>query len=323
MNCYNTTSLLLLAAIFLPSLAFITPNVNIAIIGKQKQKLHSTLAVTTKNHDDNNNSNDDVDSNQRSIEQLKQSLIDLSHITKRGFYASSKQHSKVKEIINHLTLLNPTIEPASAYYDNNNSQSSNEGIASIEGKWTLLYTNAPDITSLDPNTSIFPIKLPSSAKLGRIGQECDILKSTISNVIEWKRPDWVDNVLLSKSITPSNDDNNDDIDDGGRILQKVVCEAKAFPKEPNIVQLNLVGFELLGETSTSDNNNTKPRSISPKDILMKGPAELLKRRPIQLRGPLKAPFGRFEILFLDDQMRIIKTGQGYLAVNIREEEAWF
>jgi hypothetical protein len=56
--------------------------------------------------------------------------------------------------------------------------------------------------------------------------------------------------------------------------------------------------------------------------LKDGPARLLKNNPVKLRGPLKAPFGKFEILYLDEDMRIIKTGQGYYAVNIRGE-VWF
>ncbi len=255
--------------------------------------------------------NVDSDSVHTKIDQLKQSLIELSQSTKRGFFASSSQRAEASDIIKNLALLNPTKEPAIAYYDSDveSSEYGNE-TPSIEGKWTLIYTNAPDITSLDPNTSLFPIKLPTSAKLGRIGQECDASKSTISNVIEWKRPDWLSNIA-SASYSQNNDD---------RILQKVVCEAKAFPKEPNIVQLNLVGFELLGDTSSDRDSDTKNNSIL--STIMKGPAELLKRNPIQLKGPLKAPFGRFEILFLDEQMRIIKTGQGYLAVNIRDD-IWF
>lgn len=250
------------------------------------------------------------DSVNKKIEQLKQSLIELSQSTKRGFFASSSQRAEASDIIKNLALLNPTKEPAIAYYDND-AKSSEYGMEtpSIEGKWTLLYTNAPDITSLDPNTSLFPIKLPTSAKLGRIGQECDASKSTISNVIEWKRPDWLSNMA-------SNSQNDD------RILQKVVCEAKAFPKDPNIVQLNLVGFELLGDTSSVQDKDSDKQSNTILSTIMKGPAELLKRKPIQLKGPLKAPFGRFEILFLDEQMRIIKTGQGYLAVNIRDD-IWF
>ena len=35
-------------------------------------------------------------------------------------------------------------------------------------------------------------------------------------------------------------------------------------------------------------------------------------------------FGTFEILYLDEEMRIIRTGQNYLAVNTRiRDDEWF
>lgn len=259
---------------------------------------------------------------------LKKSLLELSYETKRGFFASSTQRSKAKDIIEKLGSLNPTLEPASSYYSKENKL---EGYdidfdkPTITGQWTLVYTNAPDITSLDPNTNFIPSILPPSAKLGRIGQDCDATKSTISNVIEWTRPDWVNSFIQDDMKKGSNN----------RILQKVVCEARANPKEPNIVELELVGFELLGELDEKKVNETNEKEkgqgilsflqsgISPQDFILKGPPALLKRNPIQLRGPLKSPFGRFKILYLDDVIRIIRTNQGYFAVNIRNDKSWF
>ena len=128
-----------------------------------------------------------------------------------------------------LASLNPALEPASAYYTIGDKTTSGSE-ASIAGKWTLIYTNAPDITSLDPNTNRVPNLVPPNAKLGRIGQECNADKATISNVIEWGKPDWLNNIIASTSS-----DKSDQINSKDRILQKVVCEAKAYPKEPNIV----------------------------------------------------------------------------------------
>lgn len=276
---------------------------------------------------------DDVEESER--QRLKESLIDLSTETKRGFYASSTQRTRANELIESLARINPTKEPASAYYDSQTNIVDDSIMSdrtkvdvTISGKWTLMYTNAPDITSLDSGTNLLP-SIPN-AKLGRIGQECNEIESTISNVIEWKKPDWVNKVF---NLSTNNQDFAADKNSESRILQKVVCEAKASPKEPFIVNLDLVGFELLGDTSIGEQNDTsetngsslqsllsKPLSL---DRLFNGPAEILNLNPVRLRGPLKAPFGKFEILYLDTEMRIIKTGQGYYAVNVRENEMWF
>ena len=245
---------------------------------------------------------------------LKLSLLFISQDTKRGFAASSSERQEVADIITELSELNPTTEPAAPYYEDKNY--SYDG-PSLSGKWTLIYTNAPDITSLDPSTSSSFIPAPPpSAKLGRIGQECDPSQSTISNVIEWKRPDWLDSILKTDNASE------------GRVIQKVVCEAKASPEKPNVVNLQLVGFELLGETGKDDADTQQPDSPFPwlpsvSSLLNEGPAAIFSKNPVSLRGPLKAPFGQFEIKYLDDEMRIIKTGQGYYAVNMRESQPWF
>ena len=55
------------------------------------------------------------------------------------------------------------------------------------------------------------------------------------------------------------------------------------------------------------------------------PAGLLSINPVDLKGPLNPPFGQFEILYLDEDFRMIKTGQNFLAVNqrIQPGEEWF
>ena len=166
--------------------------------------------------------------------------------------------------------------------------------STLAGKWTLIYTDAPDITSLD-------IEGPfSTAKLGRIGQECN--PPTIKNVIEWTRPDWPSFLPFSGK-------------ESSRVLQKVCCEGTASKDNPLAVDLKLVGLEISGEDGAADDNINPFRS--------NGPATLLEKNPVNLKGPLSAPFGKFEIIYLDDDMRITKTYQGFYAVNIRENTEWF
>eukprot|EP00979_Chaetoceros_neogracilis_P017316 scaffold10203_cov272-Chaetoceros_neogracile.AAC.15 len=281
---------------------------------------------------------------------LKLSLLFQAQETKRGFQAIPSQRDEISTIISQLAALNPTSQPAAAYYPGQNNLEEHQDIS---GKWTLQYTDAPDITSLDPtlgndanlNNGITIPSPPPLSKLGRIGQECDAVAGTIVNVIEWKQPDfidWFDKVNKSDD----SDSPSDDGTSGPRVLQKVVCEATADPARPKQVDLQLVGFELVGETEDRGNRQSSesedngdgsgsgtrdfnpfnpfglPLPFSSLEDLKDGPARLLKNNPVKLRGPLKAPFGKFEILYLDEDMRIIKTGQGYYAVNIRGE-VWF
>lgn len=76
---------------------------------------------------------------------LKDDLIALADKTRRGFSASRAERNKMKRIVDELSKYSPTDEPAAAYYEDTTS---NYG-SSLSGKWTLIYTDAPDITSLE------------------------------------------------------------------------------------------------------------------------------------------------------------------------------
>lgn len=138
--------------------------------------------------------------------------------------------------------------------------------------------------------------------MGRIGQECN--PPSIKNVIEWERPSWAASLPFSGK-------------ESSRVLQKVCTEGTATPDNPKAVDLKIVGFELEG--ISGDNDNASDGGFS----LLRGPASLLENNPVSLRGPLAAPFGKFEILYLDNDMRITKTYQGFYTVNIREDDEWF
>ncbi len=143
----------------------------------------------------------------------------------------------------------------------------------------------------------------SVATLGRIGQECK--PPTIKNVIEWKRPEWAANLPFSGT-------------DDSRVLQKVVTSASASPNKPTIVELKLAGFE-VSTPDSDDQEEDLSQAIQNKGLI----AGLLQSRPVNIEG-LKAPFGQFEILYLDDELRIILT-RGYVAVNLRmsRDNEWF
>mmetsp|Transcript_1033 Transcript_1033/g.2243 ORF Transcript_1033/g.2243 Transcript_1033/m.2243 type:complete len:380 (-) Transcript_1033:114-1253(-) len=259
------------------------------------------------------------------VQSLKQELYDLASKTNRGFTANAMERRAVSEIVFDLARFNQSREPAQDYYHdgrgvnsgsgNGSGSGSNMPSNSVKGKWQLIYTDAPDIVSLDSSKNPF-----STAKLGRIGQECS--PPYIKNVIEWFRPDWAKDLPYSGT-------------DESRVLQKVVTAASATPTKPMVVDLKVAGFELEagmdvdddhhdhhdGLTTAKDNNDWMSRIR--KDGL---PAGLLSLNPVDLKGPMNPlPFGQFEILYLDEEVRMIRTGQNYLAVNrrLKQEEEWF
>jgi hypothetical protein len=103
-------------------------------------------------------------------------------------------------------------------------------------------------------------------------------------------------------------------------LQKVVTEGASTPADNPTVDLKLVGLEISGTNGSMEETNSGLINS-----LLNGPAALFEQNPIKLQGPLKGPFGKFDILYLDDEMRITKTYQGYYTVNVRQEKGneWF
>lgn len=239
------------------------------------------------------------------VQRLKSELMDLADRTKRGFNASGADKRKAKEIVESLQRLQTIPDPARSYYDPSATSSITADYetinTSISGKWTLIYTDAPDITGLDTSRNPF-----STAKLGRIGQECS--PPYIKNVIEWVRPDWAKDLPFSGS-------------DDSRILQKVVTSGSAAPSKPTFVDLKVAGLELIAGESDGDSSNVV-ETIQNQGLA----AGILSINPVDLKGPLNPPFGRFEILYLDEEFRAIRTSQNFLAVNrriVNEEDEWF
>jgi len=255
---------------------------------------------------------------------LKLDLVEIADRTSRGFYASSDDKKKANEIIDSLQRLKPTRDPARDYYEPSSissvtsvSESSNNDDSNsnrISGKWELVYTDAPDITGLDSSRNPF-----STAKLCRIGQECS--PPYIKNIIEWKRPDWAINLPFSGS-------------NESRILQKVVTSGVSTPNNPTFIDLKIIGLEVkagnaIEKEENNDNNDPKSSMITGvvENIQKEGiPVVILSQNPVDLNGPLQAPFGRFEILYLDDEFRITRTNQNFITVNRRinkKEAEWF
>ena len=115
------------------------------------------------------------------------------------------------------------------------------------------------------------------ARLGRVGQE--ITADSIVNVIEWVPND------LARTFLGA--DGNDSVE------QRVIL---AYTKTGDAVDCRLKGVGL------------RPRQVLAKKV---------RKRPLDLVGPADLPFGAFDVLFNDGDLRVVKTRQGYFAVNVK------
>lgn len=268
--------------------------------GKSSTSSSTPVADAPKQNKDSYTNKDDMSVADRVLlTQAKDELKSLAKLTQRGFDATKSQKLRARDLVKTMAkYYDPMSEPLCSFYERSDRDPYPDG-PTFAGKWTLVYTDAPDITGLGKSSIANPF--PAS-KLGRIGQEC--LPPFVNNVIEWKRPDWAKNLPLSGS-------------DGSRVIQKVRCEATAKKEEPRFADLKLVGVEFAGDVERLSSAKDEDRRN------LDGPAAYLEENPVEWRGPVKAPFGRIEVMYLDDEIRAVKTMQGYIAVNIRNKVDWF
>jgi PAP_fibrillin len=255
---------------------------------------------------------------------LKRQLIDLGAATDCGFRARPVDRKRARDLISELSIFASVAEPARDYYNDKSTtldapsdtvlESDSIAAPTLRGQWTLIYTDAPDITSLSSTNPW--------AELGRIGQDCSA-PPIIQNVIEWKRPSWASNLPWSGS-------------DQSRVLQKVITRGSARSSRPTTVDLAVAGLALqsrrsiadVSERSEADSTAINKDGLSRllESIQREGLiAGLLQNREVDLRGPWNPPLGSFEILYLDDDFRITRTNQNYVAVNTRVDpgDEWF
>jgi hypothetical protein len=261
---------------------------------------------------------DDVES--AATERLKQEFIDLSSEASRGFKATPAQRERAKKILEDLSRRNPTPDPARDYFSPSPpaGYEPNSGSPSLSGKWTLIYTDAPDILGLGTAPS-FGL---AAADLGRIGQECD--PPFVKNVIEWKKPAWTNDVLnflpLSanvRNLLPP------------RLLQRVITRASASPDQPLRVRLGVAGLQVSFDEEPRSPASGEGGADRSSEVRARGfvgsflPGSLVDWLG---RPGWTLPFGEFTVLYLDEQLRAIRTNQGYIAVNLRirsAQDAWF
>lgn len=119
------------------------------------------------------------------------------------------------------------------------------------------------------------------SSIGRIGQEIDSEKGVIANVIEY-RP----SSLASGLKEAAGEDT---------LVQRVYTDYTVT--SDSAVELQIRGL-----------------GVDPQRVFGFEVPEALK---LKVQGPLSLPFGNFEVLYLDDEIRIIRTGQGWYSVNRR------
>lgn len=120
------------------------------------------------------------------------------------------------------------------------------------------------------------------SSLGYIGQEIDDNAGTITNVIQWQPSSMV--AGLASFVSQDT------------FTQRVITEYRA--KSPTEVELTVRGL-----------------GVAPGKIMGMELPEALK---IDAIGPIGLPFGNFQILYQDDEIRITRTDQGWYSVSQRD-----
>ena len=105
---------------------------------------------------------DPVDDTPDAVAEAKDALLQAIAGTDRGFKKDKSMAASVRNAIHALSDAAKDLTPVP-----------------LDGDWTLLWTDAPDITGLGSS-------LPFAPTLGRIGQEISAADGTVVNVIEWR-----------------------------------------------------------------------------------------------------------------------------------------
>ena len=110
-------------------------------------------------------------------------------------------------------------------------------------------------------------------RLKRIGQSIDAAAGRIANVIEYEGREW----LPGRAA-------------GDALQQRVLLDYTVDASTGRKVTLSLSGL-----------------AIAPKQI---AGVNLASAPPLKLQGPLSLPFGNFECMYNDGELRVVRTAQG-------------
>jgi len=179
--------------------------------------------------------------------------------------------ANIQEIISRLKTSNNKLVSPAIGFSSDSRSNNEKQRSALSGNWTLLYTNAPDVLSIS--------KIPG-VTLEYVGQSLDCEQSVITNIV--RASGW-----LADSI------------------QEVYVRAR--PVSPNRVELDFLGTKLkftkiFGRKSVFgfDVDNLKPIQVQ---FDQEKFAKTIKKS--------NRPIPSFEFEYLDEDLRIHRTGEGY------------
>ena len=252
------------------------------------------------------------------VDEVLSELSELAFQTGSGFRAAASERARMKELVDTLSA-SPTKapEPANCFYPAEVRPAPESSPFTLRGRWKLIYTDAPDITGLAAQAG--PL-----GELARVGQECG--EDSIANVITWQPRGYLRGEASPSSSFSSPFERPRGTAEGAgerfalpsppplpsfltslvasdALEQRVCLKATAEPSQPARVNLFVDGIDLV-----------------PKRILGVTPSGAAGEG-LSLRGPFSGslPFGSFDVLYLDATLRVVRTVQGYLAINVRDE----
>mmetsp|Transcript_6943 Transcript_6943/g.10590 ORF Transcript_6943/g.10590 Transcript_6943/m.10590 type:complete len:263 (+) Transcript_6943:101-889(+) len=212
--------------------------------------------------------------------------------------ASTKDESKVLSLVEELSQFNPTAVPTSGLMGYGGS-----GVAPLNGKWKLLYTNAQDAEA--------PARTEKN-KDEKFGDEVATgVKVKTGQRINAENGECINYIQLSEE----NDDANDDVNNPKkrkRPFDELEITIQMTPLSDNRVRLDFVKGKALNENAPLPflkefNFNFPPPSFG----------DLLAR----IRGldPKIEPQAYFDILYIDNEIRAHRTGEGKIFVQKRDK----
>mmetsp|Transcript_15486 Transcript_15486/g.22540 ORF Transcript_15486/g.22540 Transcript_15486/m.22540 type:complete len:273 (+) Transcript_15486:86-904(+) len=212
--------------------------------------------------------------------------------------AESKNESLVLSLVDELALLNPTPIPTLGMmgYGLDDTTSNGSIVAPLEGKWKLLYTNARDAeaparTQKDSSDETFGESVAEGIEV-KTGQRIDASSGNCINYIQ---------------LDGEESENNNK----KRPFDLLEITIKMTPMNEKRIRLDFIKGRAL--------NDNAPLEFL-KDFTFNFPPPAFGDLLARIRGldPSVDPQAYFDILYIDDEVRAHRTGEGKIFVQKRD-----